>query len=192
MVARVNNLTYGVIEPGDGDDMAGAGFFEGFLHRFGNTGLDAEQDAGQEGGFGVGPELEDGLQGARLEGEDASHEGVALAGFEHPQAAAGHVTVDALPGEIVSIGKGLVFGGCLKLPAQHDPVAVAKLFLGSDPRQHQAVDWCADHRAIGAQAFGFEADIRIGVASVGEGGHHSGNGHLPHGVVVVGDELGVG
>ena len=112
--------------------MAGAGILEGFLHWCGDAGFDTEENPGEEGCFGVRPELIDGIEGAFFKGVDRLHQRIALFFFEQSGAIDGHVTVDALPGEVIAVGKLLGAWRRLNAAAQHDTIAIVKIFIDLD------------------------------------------------------------
>jgi len=82
-----------------------------------------------------------------------------------------------------------VFRRGQQLAAQHDPVAVVELLFGGHARQQQTMDWGGLYGIGGMQALGFDAQVGVGVAHIGEIDHHAGDDHGLSGVVVVGDEV---
>ena len=95
----------GDIESTDRDDVGCPRLPEGILNVRGDAGLDPQQDTGVKGGFRIGEQAVDALQGPLFEAVNECQQRVALAAHDPPGGGRRHQAVNPLAGQVIAVGK---------------------------------------------------------------------------------------
>ncbi len=151
----------------------------------GQTGIHAEQDAGQQGGLRVEEEPVDVSKRGGFPGIYQAQEGCTALSRQQRYGGGRHVAADALAREVLAIVEVLIGWRRFEATAQADRIPVVKLLIGRDARQDKALHHHGPLTSI--QLAGLQAQVGICITSIQRFNEAASHKHVVARVVVESD-----